>query len=309
MTPRTPPRLLTLDEAVERLADWDHSAWAGWTAHMLDRLTPENIARWRRQIATPYAQLSEAEKESDRKEARQILAVLDYDALAAALAEAQQTVEELRDWRAKVTVSLHEEGGTFYADVSKKVSELALNLAEAERAREAAQHSLEQFQQERDQLRSAVIAYEAENARLKEEAMTCRCTEGLTALSQENARLRAALPLTEHLQRQRDFSEKTFGPGQRTSGVVDHIRKELREIEEHPNDLSEWIDVVILGFDGAWRAGYTPEQITAALVAKQTKNESRAWPDWRISDPSKAIEHVRSGAAVRGSRGTDEPAD
>ena len=96
-----------------------------------------------------------------------------------------------------------------------------------------------------------------------------------------------------HLQRQRDWSERTFGPGDRAKGVVDHIRKELNEIEADPGDLKEWIDVVILGLDGAWRSGASPEQIIAALVAKQTKNEARQWPDWRTAPTDKAIEHVR----------------
>ena len=99
--------------------------------------------------------------------------------------------------------------------------------------------------------------------------------------------------LIEHLRRQRAWSEQTFGPGPRTLGVTDHIRKELLEIELKPDDLSEWIDVAILALDGAWRAGYTPEEIVAALEAKQTKNESRAWPDWRAGSPDKAIEHMR----------------
>lgn len=97
----------------------------------------------------------------------------------------------------------------------------------------------------------------------------------------------------EHLARQRKFSEKTFGPGARTVGVIDHIRKELDEICAKPHDLSEWIDVVILALDGAWRAGYSPEQIIDALVVKQTRNEARTWPDWRTASPDKAIEHVR----------------
>jgi hypothetical protein len=97
-----------------------------------------------------------------------------------------------------------------------------------------------------------------------------------------------------HLERQRDWSEKTFGPGSRAQGVVDHIRKELVEIEEDPGDLREWTDVVILALDGAWRSGASPEQIIAALVAKQKKNEGREWPDWRTADPSKAIEHIRT---------------
>ena len=33
--------------------------------------------------------------------------------------------------------------------------------------------------------------------------------------------------LLEHLRRQREWSESTFGPGNRTQGVLDHIRKEL----------------------------------------------------------------------------------
>jgi hypothetical protein len=97
-----------------------------------------------------------------------------------------------------------------------------------------------------------------------------------------------------HLARQREFSGRTFGPGTRAQGVVDHIRKELLEIEADPADLREWIDVVILALDGAWRSGANPQEIVAALVAKQEKNEGREWPDWRTADPTKAIEHVKA---------------
>jgi len=102
-----------------------------------------------------------------------------------------------------------------------------------------------------------------------------------------------------HLSRQREWSGRTtFGPSDRAKGVVDHIRKELREIEADPTDLSEWIDVVILAFDGAWRAGYTPEQILAQWIGKQSKNEARQWPDWRSMPADKAIEHDRSADAA-----------
>lgn len=97
-----------------------------------------------------------------------------------------------------------------------------------------------------------------------------------------------------HLARQAKFSLATFGPGARSKGVVDHIRKELCEIEADPTDLKEWVDVIILALDGAWRTGATPRQIIDAIVAKQDKNEGRVWPDWRTADPEKAIEHDRS---------------
>ena len=100
--------------------------------------------------------------------------------------------------------------------------------------------------------------------------------------------------LIEHINRQISFSVRAFGPGPRTKGICDHITKELVEVQAAPKDLSEWIDVIMLGLDGAWRAGYIPEQIAAALADKLTRNARRTWPDWRTSDPDKAIEHDRS---------------
>lgn len=99
-----------------------------------------------------------------------------------------------------------------------------------------------------------------------------------------------------HLARQRAWSRATFGPGDRLRGVLDHITRELVEVEQaDPSDrLAEWVDVVILALDGAWRSGATPAEIIAAVKAKQARNEARSWPDWRTADPDRAIEHVRA---------------
>lgn len=99
---------------------------------------------------------------------------------------------------------------------------------------------------------------------------------------------------------QRAFSSVAFGPHARPAGTVDHIRKELVEIEADPTDVKEWIDVAILALDGAWRAGHEPEDIERALFAKLEKNKARTWPDWRTADPTKAIEHARALDAVQG---------
>ncbi len=98
--------------------------------------------------------------------------------------------------------------------------------------------------------------------------------------------------LIAHLHRQRAFSRIAFGPGARTAGIIDHIRRELIEVEGSPNDLEEWVDVILLALDGAWRAGHEPHEIAEALANKQIKNENREWPDWRTAEPGKAIEHV-----------------
>ncbi|SDP92281.1 Protein of unknown function [Phyllobacterium sp. YR620] len=105
--------------------------------------------------------------------------------------------------------------------------------------------------------------------------------------------------LIQHLRRQSTFSQATFGPGERTLGNLDHIRKELIEIEKDPHDLKEWVDVMLLAFDGAMRHGYSPEAISATIMAVQTRNENRIWPDWRTMSHDHAIEHDRTADDVK----------
>ncbi len=117
------------------------------------------------------------------------------------------------------------------------------------------------------------------------------------------------MDLKQHLIRQMAWSHATFGPGQRTDGVLDHIGKELAEVKDGNGDPEEWVDVVILALDGLTRQlafslgdgsrrdpSTTAQMAINLIVAKQTKNEGRVWPDWRTADPSKAIEHDRNAA-------------
>lgn len=61
----------------EALADLEHEQWAHWMRYMLSlgservdgtwAIDMEHIRRWQRQMDTPYADLSEKEKDSDRE--------------------------------------------------------------------------------------------------------------------------------------------------------------------------------------------------------------------------------------------------
>lgn len=103
------------------------------------------------------------------------------------------------------------------------------------------------------------------------------------------------MDLGAYIERQKSWSAETFGPGTRLKGVLDHLRKELVEVEENPTDISEWCDLIILALDGAWRSGASSGQILYALEAKQQKNINRVWPDWRNFSEGVAIEHDRTG--------------
>lgn len=123
------------------------------------------------------------------------------------------------------------------------------------------------------------------------------------------------MDLKQHLLRQMAFSHATFGPGERTQGVIDHIRKELVEVEDSEGSAEEWVDIVILALDGLTRRlAYigadgrrsNPERVVEMacrmIIGKQSRNEARDWPDWRTVDSGKAIEHVREIELIEADR-------
>lgn len=70
----------------EEIAYISHEIWAHWMRYLFKCgyfnddgsfvIPAEKVERWQRQIDTPYSQLSEAEKESDRHQADKILDVV-----------------------------------------------------------------------------------------------------------------------------------------------------------------------------------------------------------------------------------------
>lgn len=81
----TPPNKFT-DELREKLAAAEHARWSRWQAwvHKIGTrddggniiIASELVRRWERQISIPYKGLSEPEKDSDRKEADETLAIV-----------------------------------------------------------------------------------------------------------------------------------------------------------------------------------------------------------------------------------------
>jgi hypothetical protein len=76
----------TDEELIEELADVQHEIWSYWMKHLF-RVSHRNddgsvtiyvadAERWKRQMATDYADLSEREKDSDRHQAHKVIAVL-----------------------------------------------------------------------------------------------------------------------------------------------------------------------------------------------------------------------------------------
>src|SRR5690606_27124859 len=77
---------ITTDDLIEQLADAEHASWARWMDYLLSKCSHGSqgaliplglVEHWRRQIDTPYADLSEREKEMDRQEVRHILPLIE----------------------------------------------------------------------------------------------------------------------------------------------------------------------------------------------------------------------------------------
>lgn len=71
-------------ELREALSAYAHEAWSGWIRYMFSKFTIKDGAvivpawaweRWSRQASTPYLQLPEIEKQSDREEADKMIAI------------------------------------------------------------------------------------------------------------------------------------------------------------------------------------------------------------------------------------------
>lgn len=88
--------------------------------------------------------------------------------------------------------------------------------------------------------------------------------------------------LVAHLERQRAFSLSTFGPGERLPGILALLGDGISDISHAPADLMKWVNLVLQAFDGAWRMGFEPADIAAAIAVKQALNEKTDWPECKL---------------------------
>lgn len=78
--------VLESEQLVDELAAIEHERWAHWQRYVHDHcerqqdgslvIPAELAARWDTQIATPYVELSERERDSDRAQVRRYLPII-----------------------------------------------------------------------------------------------------------------------------------------------------------------------------------------------------------------------------------------
>lgn len=77
----------SLEQLIDELAAVEHERWAHWQRYVHRQATQQSdgslrlpadlVARWERQIATKYSELTENEKESDRDQVRKYMPLIE----------------------------------------------------------------------------------------------------------------------------------------------------------------------------------------------------------------------------------------
>lgn len=72
--------------------------------------------------------------------------------------------------------------------------------------------------------------------------------------------------LHDYLRAHNAWSARTFGTDRKPMSIIKHLRKELEELQQKPDDILEYVDIIILAADGAFLCQYTPNQVVEALM-------------------------------------------
>lgn len=85
------------------------------------------------------------------------------------------------------------------------------------------------------------------------------------------------------------FTDKTFGESTPQS-KAHHLAEEAMEAAADPSDIIEWADCTILLLDAVRKAGFTTDDLYAAVQRKMEINKSRKWGD---KDENGVVRHVK----------------
>lgn len=103
-----------------------------------------------------------------------------------------------------------------------------------------------------------------------------------------------------------EVSDRKFGMNRGPIGALKHLVLEAKEAIARPDDITEYVDCLLLSLDAARRAGFEYEEILAAGHAKVSVIDGREYP--KGVPEGEPIEHIRDQVDHPSHyRGKDDP--
>lgn len=85
------------------------------------------------------------------------------------------------------------------------------------------------------------------------------------------------------------WAQVTF-PDEGVAGKLIHLKEEVQELIDAPNDRDEWADCFLLLFDAARKQGLSFNDVANAINLKFQKNKLRTW----TQDQPGVYHHVKA---------------
>lgn len=98
---------------------------------------------------------------------------------------------------------------------------------------------------------------------------------------------------------QAEWSQAVFGPDDERGpiGALKHLRDEVDETLNAPDDVSEYADCLLLTIESARRAGFSVDELLAAAERKHVRNRCRRWPTIGEQTADEPVRHKAEGDA------------
>ena len=143
-------KFINENKEIEKLADVEHKGWSRWMKYLFS-VSKENedgtitipknkVDRWKRQMNTDYKDLSNKEKESDRKEVRKFLKVqkmnenMGYETIFGKVVSHEEALQKrIRDLITNIVTEergISEKAFSSYDDVMNEVKNICDNNSE-----------------------------------------------------------------------------------------------------------------------------------------------------------------------------------
>lgn len=126
-----------MTDLIEKMSDKLHKIWSNWYKYQRDNSIKDNISRWEIQSNTDYSNLSEEDKEKDRKIVREFFSdVIEEDVRQKELIKKLKDDLELLEIKKSILITEYKELHQLLKEAYERIPKIPINLKLLEKIEE-----------------------------------------------------------------------------------------------------------------------------------------------------------------------------